>query len=48
MSADTPQKMIVSGAQWPVASQTTINTFDFENEVVRQLRPRLDTMCLLA
>lgn len=48
VSADALQKMIVSGAQWPVASQTTINTPEFEGEVVRQLRLRLDNMCLLA
>ena len=48
MSADTPQKKIVSGDQWPVASQPTINTFDYEDEVVRQLRPRLGNLCLLA
>ena len=47
VSADTLQKMIVSGAEWPVASQITINTPDFEGEAVRQLRLRLHNMCLL-
>lgn len=45
--ADTLAKMIVSGLEWPVASQTTINT-DVEGEAVRQLRLRLHNMCLLA
>lgn len=40
--------MIVSGARWPVASQTTINTPELEDEAVRQLRLRLHNMCLLA
>lgn len=48
MSADTLQKMIVAGAEWPVASQTTINTPDFGGEAVRQLRLRMHNMCLLA
>ncbi len=47
VSADTLQKMIVSGAEWPVASQTTINTPDFEGEAVRQLRLRMRNMCSL-
>ncbi|HEX9641147.1 MAG TPA: AAA family ATPase [Candidatus Krumholzibacteria bacterium] len=46
VSADALQKMIVSGAQWPVSSQTTIND-DFDGEAVRQLRLRLHNMCLL-
>ena len=48
VSADLLQKMIVSGREWPVASQRTINTPDFEDEAVRQLRLRLHNMCLLA
>jgi predicted kinase len=48
VSADTLQKMIVSGTEWPVASHTGINTPDFEDEAVRQLRLRLHNMCLLA
>ena len=47
VSADILQQMIVSGAEWPVASQTTINT-DVESEAARQLRLRLHNMCLLA
>lgn len=48
VSADTLQQMIVSGAKWPVASRTTVNTLDFEDEAVRQLRLRMHNMCLLA
>jgi predicted kinase len=48
VSADILQKMIVSGREWPVASQRTINTPDFEDDAVRQLRLRLHNMCLLA
>lgn len=48
VGADTLQKMIVSGAEWPLASQTTVNTPAFETEPVRQLRLRLHNMCLLA
>lgn len=47
VSADALQKMIVSGRQWPVATQTTINTPDFDDEAVRQLRLRLRNMCML-
>ena len=47
VSADTLQKMIVSGGEWPVPSETTINT-DLEGEAARQLRLRLHNMCLLA
>lgn len=47
VSADTLQKMIVSGREWPVSSQKTINTPEFEDEAVRQLRLRLHNMCLL-
>jgi predicted kinase len=46
VSADALQKMIVSGHQWPIASQTTINT-DSEGEAARQLRLRNSNMCLL-
>jgi chloramphenicol 3-O-phosphotransferase len=46
VSADALQKMIVSGAEWPVAGQTTINT-DREGEAVRQLQLRRHNMCLL-
>jgi len=46
VSADVLQKMIVSGREWPVASQTTIND-DLEGEAARQLRLRLRNMCLL-
>ncbi|MCH8815801.1 MAG: AAA family ATPase [Chloroflexi bacterium] len=47
VSADDLQKMIVSGTEWPVAAQTTLNSPDFDDEVVRQLRLRLHNMCLL-
>ena len=48
VSADALQKMIVSGGEWPVASQTTINiNTDVEGEAGRQLRLRLRNMCLL-
>lgn len=47
VSADTLQKMIVSGAEWPVASQTNINLHPDESEAVRQLRLRLRHMCVL-
>ncbi len=47
VSADVLQKMIVSGREWPVASQKTINTPDVEDEAVRQLRLRLHNTCLL-
>ena len=46
VSADTLQKMIVSGAEWPVASQTNANT-DLQGEAADQLRLRLHNMCLL-
>jgi predicted kinase len=46
VSGDALQKMIVSGRQWPVASQTNINT-DVEGEAARQLRLRNSNMCLL-
>jgi predicted kinase len=47
LSGDALQKMIISGRQWPVATQTTVNT-DLEGEAVRQLRLRLHNACLLA
>ena len=48
VSADVLQKMILSGGEWPVASQTTINiNTDVEGEAGRQLRLRLRNMCLL-
>ena len=47
VSADTLQKMIVSGREWPVASQTNVNTPEVEGEAGRQLRLRLRNMCLL-
>jgi len=47
VSADTLQKMIVSGGEWPVASQTNANT-DLQGEAADQLRLRLHNMCLLA
>ena len=46
VSGDTLQKMIVSGREWPVSSQTTVND-DMDGEAVRQLRLRLHNMCLL-
>ncbi|MEX0785592.1 MAG: AAA family ATPase [Dehalococcoidia bacterium] len=46
VSADTLQRMIASGAEWPTAGQTTVNT-DVEGEAARQLRLRLRNMCLL-
>jgi chloramphenicol 3-O-phosphotransferase len=46
VSADTLQKMIVSGGEWPVASQTNANT-DPTGEAADQLRLRLHNMCLL-
>lgn len=46
VSADTLQKMIVSGGEWPVASQTDANT-DPQGEAGDQLRMRLHNMCLL-
>ncbi|MEX0750174.1 MAG: AAA family ATPase [Dehalococcoidia bacterium] len=47
VSADTLQKMILSGGEWPVASQTNANT-DLEGEAATQLGLRLHNMCLLA
>ena len=47
VSADVLQNLIVSGAKWPESSQTTVNTPEFEDEAVRQLRLRLHHMCLL-
>jgi predicted kinase len=47
VSADLLQKMIVSGGEWPVSSQTTVND-DLEGEAVRQLQLRRHNMCLLA
>jgi chloramphenicol 3-O-phosphotransferase len=46
ISADTLQKMIVSGGEWPLASQTNANT-DTQGEAGDQLRLRLHNMCLL-
>ena len=46
VSADTLQKMIVSGAEWPVAGQTNANT-DLKGEAADQLRLRLHNMCML-
>jgi chloramphenicol 3-O-phosphotransferase len=46
VSADRLQKMIVSGAAWPVASQTNVNN-EPEGETAAQLRLRLRNMCLL-
>jgi chloramphenicol 3-O-phosphotransferase len=46
VSGDALQKIIVSGRQWPVSSETTIND-DFDGEAARQLRLRLHNMCLL-
>jgi chloramphenicol 3-O-phosphotransferase len=47
VSADVLQKMIVSGGEWPEASQTNVNAPDVEGEAGRQLRLRLHNMCLL-
>jgi len=47
VSADMLQKMIVSGGEWPVASQTNVNTPEVEGEAGRQFRLRLRNMCLL-
>jgi chloramphenicol 3-O-phosphotransferase len=47
VSADTLQKMIVSGGEWPVASQTNANT-GLQGEAAAQLRLRLHNMGLLA
>jgi hypothetical protein len=47
ISADVLQKMIVSGGEWPVASQTNVNN-EPEGEVAAQLRLRLRNICLLA
>jgi chloramphenicol 3-O-phosphotransferase len=46
--ADLLQKMILSGREWPVSSQTTVNTPEYEDEAIRQLRLRLHNACLLA
>jgi len=46
VSADTLQKMIVSGGEWPLASETNANT-DPQGEAVDQLRLRLHNICLL-
>jgi chloramphenicol 3-O-phosphotransferase len=46
ISADTLQKMIVSGGEWPLASQTNANT-DTQGEAGDQLRLRLRNVCLL-
>jgi predicted ATPase len=46
VSGDQMQKMIVSGREWPVASQTSINR-EVEGEAARQLRLRQHNMCLL-
>lgn len=45
--ADTLAKMIVSGLEWPVAGQVTINN-EVVGEAARQLQLRLHNMCLLA
>jgi chloramphenicol 3-O-phosphotransferase len=47
VSGDTLQKMIVSGREWPVATQTDVNS-NTEGEAVAQLRLRLRNACLLA
>jgi chloramphenicol 3-O-phosphotransferase len=46
VSADTLQKMILSGREWPEADQVNINN-DVEGEAAVQLRLRLRNMCLL-
>jgi predicted ATPase len=46
VSGDALHKMIVSGGQWPVVNQTTIN-IDSEGEAARQLQLRQSNMCLL-
>jgi chloramphenicol 3-O-phosphotransferase len=46
VSGDLLQKMIVSGREWPDASQVNLNN-DVEGEAAHQLRLRLHTMCLL-
>jgi chloramphenicol 3-O-phosphotransferase len=46
VSADTLQKMIVSGRVWPEAGQVTVNN-EVEGEAAAQLRMRLRNMCLL-
>jgi chloramphenicol 3-O-phosphotransferase len=46
VSADILQKMIVSGGEWPLASQTNANT-DTQGEAGDQLRLRLRNVCLL-
>ena len=47
VSGDALQKMIVSGGEWPVASQTDVNS-DVEGEAARQLTLRLHNACVLA
>jgi chloramphenicol 3-O-phosphotransferase len=47
ISADTLQKMIVSGREWPQAHQRDVNTPAGEDEAIPQLRLRLRNMCLL-
>jgi chloramphenicol 3-O-phosphotransferase len=46
ISGDVLQKMIVSGREWPEASQVNVNN-DVEGEAAQQLRLRLHNMCLL-
>lgn len=48
VSADTLQKMIVSGGEWPQARASKRDTSDFEGEAGRQLRLRLHNTALLA
>lgn len=47
VSADALQKMILSGASWPVAGQSNIN-HEVEGETAEQLRLRLHNACLVA
>jgi len=47
VSADTLQKMIVAGGEWPDSRETTVNNKEPEGAVAEQLRLRLRNMCLL-
>jgi chloramphenicol 3-O-phosphotransferase len=47
VSADTLQKMILSGREWPEADQVNINNQEVLGEAAVQLRLRLRNMCLL-
>ncbi len=47
VSADTLQKMIVSGREWPESDTVTRESAEVTGEAGRQLRLRLHNMCLL-